>query len=48
MLYKTFEKKLPGTTVDSILSTYLIDGLAFDKFDINVKMDNQVLPNLVH
>lgn len=47
MLFKTFENKMPGTTVDSSLTTFLIDGLEFDKFQITVLMDNQVLMTMI-
>ena len=47
MLFKTFENKLPGATVDSVLTTQLIDDLTFSKCDINVKMDNRTIMTMV-
>jgi hypothetical protein len=47
MLFKTFQSKMTGTKVDSSLTTFLIDGIVFDKFQITVTMDNQVLMTMV-
>jgi hypothetical protein len=47
MLFKTFESKMPGTTVDSLLTNFLIDGLEFYKFQITVLMDRKVLMTMV-
>lgn len=47
MLFKTFESKMPGTTVDSLLTTFLIDGLEFYKFQITALMDRKVLMTMV-
>jgi hypothetical protein len=47
MLFNTFKSKMSGTKVDSLLTTFLIDGLVFDKFQITVLMDNQVIMTMV-
>jgi hypothetical protein len=47
MLFKTFQSKMSDTKVDSLLTISLIDGLEFDKFQITVLMDNQVLMTMV-
>lgn len=47
MLFKTFESKMTGTTVDSLLTTFSIDGLEFYKFNIAVSMNHQVIMTMV-
>jgi len=42
MTYETFEETMPNVTLDSISSKETIDGLEFDRFEINIDFPNGI------
>jgi len=42
IMYETFEKTIPNATLDSISSKQMIDGLEFDRFEINIDFPNGI------
>jgi len=42
MMYETFEETMPNVTLDSISSKEIIDGLEFDRFEINIDFPNGI------
>ncbi|WP_159018069.1 hypothetical protein [Algibacter sp. L3A6] len=42
IMYETFEETIPNATLDSISSKQLIDGLEFDRFEINIDFPNGI------
>jgi hypothetical protein len=45
MLYTTFKSQMPDTKIDSSSSTEVISGLQFQKFEVKIKMPNNIVLN---
>ena len=43
LLYETFTSQMPGSTMDTVSSTEVIDGLKFHRFKMDVQYPNKVL-----
>jgi hypothetical protein len=42
IMYETFEQTIPNATLDSISSKQMIDGIEFDRFEININFPNGI------